>query len=33
MHFSLVVLDGGKEMQLIETDAHTVVSGTVVKGN
>ena len=30
MHFSLVVVDGGKEMLAIETDADTVVSGTVV---
>jgi hypothetical protein len=33
MHFSLVVVDGGKEMLAIETDANTVVSGTLVKGN
>ena len=30
MYFSLVVVDGGKEMLAIETDADTVVSGTVV---
>ena len=30
MHFSLVVVDGGKEMLAVETDADTVVSGTVV---
>jgi hypothetical protein len=28
MHFSLVVVDGGKEMLALETDADTVVSGT-----
>ena len=28
MHFSLVVVDRGKEMLAIETDADTVVSGT-----
>ena len=33
MHFSLVVVDGGNEMLAIETDANTVVSGTLVKGN
>ena len=33
MHFSLVVVDHGKEMLAIETDADTVVSGTLVKGN
>lgn len=33
MHFRLVVVDGGSEMLLIETDADTVVSGTLVKGN
>ena len=33
MHFSLVVVDGGKEMLVIETDVDTVVSGTLVKGN
>ena len=33
MHFSLVVVDGGKEMLALETDADTVVSGTLVKGN
>jgi len=31
MHFSLVVVDGGKEMLAIETDAGTVVDGTLVK--
>jgi hypothetical protein len=30
MHFSLVIVDGGKEMLAIETDADTVVSGTLV---
>ncbi len=29
MHFSLVVVDGGKEMLAVETDAGTVVSGTL----
>jgi hypothetical protein len=29
MHFSLVVVDGGKEMLAIETDADSVVSGTL----
>ena len=29
MHFSLVVVDGGKDMLAIETDADTVVSGTL----
>jgi hypothetical protein len=33
MHFSLVIVDGGKEMVAIETDANTVVSGTLMKGN
>jgi hypothetical protein len=33
MHFSLVVVDGGNEMLAIETDADTVVSGSLVKGN
>jgi hypothetical protein len=33
MHFSFVVVDCGKEMLAIETDADTVVSGTLVKGN
>ncbi len=31
MHFSLLVVDGGKEMMAIETDADTVVDGTLVK--
>ncbi|HLB92920.1 MAG TPA: hypothetical protein VJK27_11295, partial [Terriglobales bacterium] len=29
MHFSFVVVDGGKEMLAIETDADTVVSGAL----
>jgi hypothetical protein len=29
MHFSLVVVDGGNEMLAVETDANTVVSGTL----
>ena len=33
MHLSFVVVDCGKEMLAIETDADTVVSGTLVKGN
>jgi len=33
MRFHLVVVDGGKEMLAIETDANTVVSVTLVKGN
>jgi hypothetical protein len=33
MHFSLVVVDGGKEMLAIETDADTVVSGIVVSAS
>jgi hypothetical protein len=33
MHFSFVVVDFGKEMLAIETDADTVVSGTLVKSN
>jgi len=33
MHFSLVVVDCGKEMLAIETDVDTVVSGTLVKGD
>jgi hypothetical protein len=33
MRFSLVIVDGGKEMLAIETDADTVVSGTLVKRN
>jgi hypothetical protein len=32
MHFGLLVVDGGKEILAIETDANTVVSGTMVKG-
>jgi hypothetical protein len=33
MHFRLVLVNCGKEMLAIETDADTVVSGTLVKGN
>jgi hypothetical protein len=33
MHFQLVVVDCGKEMLAIETDADTVVSGTLAKNN
>ena len=33
MHFHFVVVDCGKQLLAIETDADTVVSGTLVKGN
>lgn len=33
MHFKLVVVDGGNKMLAIETDANTVVSGTLENGN
>ena len=33
MHFSFVVVDGGKEMLVVETDEATVLSGTLVKSN
>jgi hypothetical protein len=33
LNFSFVVVDCGKELLAIETDADTVVSGTLVKGN
>jgi hypothetical protein len=33
MHFSFVVVDDGKEMLAVETDADSVVSGTLVKGD
>jgi hypothetical protein len=33
MHFSFVVVDDGKEMLAVETDADTVVNGTLVKRN
>ncbi len=33
MHFTFLVVDSGKKMLAIETDADTVVSGTIVKGN
>lgn len=32
MHFRFLVVDGGKQLLAIETDANTVVSGTLVKG-
>ena len=32
MHFTLVVVDNGKQIFAIETDANTVVSGTLVRG-
>jgi hypothetical protein len=31
MHFSFVVVDCGKELLAIETDADTIVSGTLAK--
>ena len=33
MHFSFVVVDDGKEMLGVETDADTVINGTLVKRN
>jgi hypothetical protein len=33
LNFSFVVVDCGKEMLAVETDADTVVSGTLVKGS
>jgi hypothetical protein len=33
IHFSFVVVDCGKELLAVETDANTVVSGTLVKRN
>jgi hypothetical protein len=33
LNFSFVVVDGGKEILAIETDADTIVTGTLVKGN
>ncbi len=33
MHFSFVVVDDGKEMLAVETDADTVINGTLVKRN
>jgi hypothetical protein len=33
MRFTFLVVDSGKKMLAIETDADTVVSGTLVKGN
>jgi hypothetical protein len=33
MHFSFVVVDCGKQLLAVETDADTVVSGTLAKGN
>lgn len=33
MHFSLVIVDSGKQILAIETDADTVVSGTLQKGD
>ena len=33
MNFSFVIVDCGKEMLAVETDADTVVNGTLVKRN
>jgi hypothetical protein len=33
MHFTFVVVDCGKELLAVETDADTVVSGTLLKSN
>jgi hypothetical protein len=33
LNFSLVIVDSGKEILALETDADTVVGGTLVKGN
>ncbi len=33
MHFRLVVVDGGHEMLAVETDANTVVSGSLEKND
>jgi hypothetical protein len=33
MHFSFVVVDCGKEVLAVETEADTVVSGILVEGN
>jgi hypothetical protein len=33
MHFHFVVVDGGNEMLAIQTDADTIVSGSLAKGN
>jgi hypothetical protein len=33
LHFSFVVVDCGREMLAVETDADTIVSGTLVKRN
>jgi hypothetical protein len=32
MHFRFLFVDSGKEISAIETDANTVVSGTIVRG-
>ena len=32
MHFSMLVVDGGKKILVIESDANTIVSGLMVKG-
>jgi hypothetical protein len=29
MHFSLVIVDGGKQMLMVETDPNTIVSGAL----
>jgi hypothetical protein len=33
MHFRFLIVDGGNEMLAVETDANTIVSGSLVKGN
>jgi hypothetical protein len=33
MRFTFLVVDSGKKMLAVETDADTVVSGTMVKGH
>ena len=33
MHFRFVVVNGGKEMLVVETDADTIVSGTLQRGD
>jgi hypothetical protein len=33
LNFSFVIVDCGKEMLAVETDADTVVNGTLVKRN
>jgi hypothetical protein len=33
LNFSFVIVDGGKELLALETDANTIVTGTLVMGN